>query len=166
MAPVPPQSRVCVQHVHDFGDVHTLGGAAHVGKRPTAGRPQRVGDDTGFAIPVPIDEPDDRSIRPARGITQKLHGQGRGRMLGVGQIGGVTHAPILTVDAGGSPIVTHKSIPLIQPAQQQTVNFGNFNLPTSAFGAKATVKVEVGPVAGEINTANNAASYTVFFTLS
>ena len=72
----------------------------------------------------------------------------------------------LTVDAGGSPIVTHKSIPLIQPAQQQTVNFGNFNLPTSAFGAKATVKVEVGPVAGEINTANNSASYTVFFTLS
>ena len=71
----------------------------------------------------------------------------------------------LTIDAGGTPIVKRESIPLIQPAQRQTVTFGNFNLPTSAFGAKATVKVEVGAVAGEINTANNAASYTVFFTL-
>ena len=71
----------------------------------------------------------------------------------------------LTVDAGGTPIVKRQSVPLIQPAQRQTVTFGNFNLPTSAFGAKATVKVEVGAVAGEINTANNAASYTVFFTL-
>ena len=71
----------------------------------------------------------------------------------------------LTINAGGTPIVKRKSIPLIQPAQQQTVTFGNFNLPTSAFGAKATVKVEVGAVAGEINTANNSASYTVFFTL-
>ncbi len=72
----------------------------------------------------------------------------------------------LTVDAGGTPIVRRQSITLIQPAQQQTVTFSNFNLPTSAFGAKATVKVEVGAVAGEINTANNSSSYTVFFTLS
>jgi hypothetical protein len=71
----------------------------------------------------------------------------------------------LTIDAGGTPIVSRKSIQVIQAAQQQTVTFGNFQLPTSAFGAKATVKVEVGAVAGEINTANNAASYTVFFTL-
>ena len=72
----------------------------------------------------------------------------------------------LTIDAGGTPIVRRQTITLIQPAQQQTVNFGNFNLPTSAFGAKATVKVEVGAVAGEIVTSNNSASYTVFFTLS
>jgi len=72
----------------------------------------------------------------------------------------------LTIDAGGKPIVNRKTIQVIQAAQQETVTFGNFNLPTSAFGAKATVKVEVGAVAGEINTANNAASYTVFFTLS
>jgi hypothetical protein len=71
----------------------------------------------------------------------------------------------LTIDAGGTPIVKRKSIQVIQAAQQQTVTFDNFELPTSAFGAKATVKVEVGAVAGEINTANNAASYTVFFTL-
>ena len=30
----------------------------------------------------------------------------------------------------------------------------------------AKVKVEVAPVAGEVNTANNSATYTVFFTLS
>jgi len=71
----------------------------------------------------------------------------------------------LTVGAGGTPIVRRRSITLIQPAQQQTVSFGNFNLPNSAFGAKATVKVEVGAVAGEINTANNSATYAVFFTL-
>jgi hypothetical protein len=72
----------------------------------------------------------------------------------------------LTIDAGGTPIVRRHSIQLIQAAQQETVSFTNFNLPTSAFGAKATIKVDVGAVAGEINTANNAASYTVFFTLS
>jgi hypothetical protein len=71
----------------------------------------------------------------------------------------------LTIDAGGKPIVKRKSIQVIQAAQQLTVTFDNFELPTSAFGAKATVKVEVGPVPGEINTANNAASYSVFFTL-
>jgi hypothetical protein len=71
----------------------------------------------------------------------------------------------LTIDAGGTPIVKRKSIQVIQAAQQLTVTFDNFELPTSAFGAKATVKVEVGPVPGEINTANNAASYSVFFTL-
>jgi hypothetical protein len=71
----------------------------------------------------------------------------------------------LTIDAGGSPIVKRKSIQVIQAAQQQTVTFDNFELPTSAFGAKATVKVEVGPVPGEINTANNSESYSVFFTL-
>ena len=72
----------------------------------------------------------------------------------------------LTINAGGKPIVQRKTIQVIQAAQQQTVTFNNFNLPTSAFGARATVKVEVGAVAGEINTANNSATYTVFFTLS
>jgi hypothetical protein len=72
----------------------------------------------------------------------------------------------LTIDAGGTPIVRRQSIQVIQPAEQKDVTFSNFNLPTSAFGARATVKVEVGAVAGEINTANNSATYTVFFTLS
>jgi hypothetical protein len=72
----------------------------------------------------------------------------------------------LTITAGGKPIVQRHSIQLIQPAQQQTVSFGNFNLPPTAFGANATVKVEVGVVAGEIKTDNNKATYPVLFTLS
>jgi hypothetical protein len=72
----------------------------------------------------------------------------------------------LTIDAGGTPIVRRQSISVIQPAEQKQVTFSKFDLPNSAFGARATVKVEVGAVAGEINTDNNSATYTVFFTLS
>jgi hypothetical protein len=72
----------------------------------------------------------------------------------------------LTIDVGGTPIKRQEKIPLIQPTQQQTVTFSGFNLPSSAFGNKATIKVEVAPVAGEINTSNNSATYTAFFTLS
>jgi hypothetical protein len=71
----------------------------------------------------------------------------------------------LTITAGGAPIVKRKSIQVIQAAQQQTVTFDNFQLPPAAFGKPGTVKVEVGAVAGEINTSNNAASYDIFFTL-
>jgi hypothetical protein len=72
----------------------------------------------------------------------------------------------LAIDAGGTPVRLQKTIPVIQPAQRQTVTFTNLNLPTSAFGTKSTVRVDVSPVPGEINTANNSATYTVFFTLS
>jgi hypothetical protein len=71
----------------------------------------------------------------------------------------------LTINAGGTPIVQRKTIQLIQPAQQQTVTFSNFDLPTTAFGANATIKVEVGAVAGEIKTDNNKATYDALFTL-
>jgi hypothetical protein len=71
----------------------------------------------------------------------------------------------LTIAVGNKTILKRKEIPLIQPAQRTTVSFGNFQLPTNAFGAKATVTVNVGAVAGEVNTSNNKASYTVFFTL-
>ena len=72
----------------------------------------------------------------------------------------------LTISAGSSTIKRTQTIQLIQPGQQQTVTFGNFNLPTAAFGNKATVKVDVAPVPGEQNASNNTATYTVFFTLS
>jgi hypothetical protein len=72
----------------------------------------------------------------------------------------------LTIDAGGSPIKLHKTIGLIQPAQQQTVTFSSLQLPTSAYGNKSTLKVDVAPVAGEVVSSNNSASYTAFFTLS
>jgi hypothetical protein len=72
----------------------------------------------------------------------------------------------LTIDAGGTPIKRTEKIALIQPGQQQSVRFTRFDVPPSAFGNRATVKVEVAPVAGEVNTSNNSSSYTVFFTLS
>jgi hypothetical protein len=73
----------------------------------------------------------------------------------------------LTIDFGtGSSIKKVKQISSIQAGQRQTVTFNKFSLPTSAFGNKATVRVDVAPVPGEVFTANNSASYTVFFTLS
>jgi hypothetical protein len=72
---------------------------------------------------------------------------------------------VLTIDAGGTPIKKQQTIPLIQPAQQQSVTFSGFNLPQTAFGNKATIKVEVKKVPGEVVVTNNSATYTAFFTL-
>lgn len=73
----------------------------------------------------------------------------------------------LTISAGGKPIKKQEKIPLILPAQRQTVTFSGTSseLPTTAYGNQSTVKVEVAPVAGEIFTTNNSATYTVLFTL-
>jgi len=73
----------------------------------------------------------------------------------------------LTINAGGKPIKKQEKIPLILPAQRQTVNFSGISseLPTTAYGNPSTIKVEVAPVAGEIFTTNNSATYTVLFTL-
>jgi hypothetical protein len=71
----------------------------------------------------------------------------------------------LTISAGKTTIKRTQTIQTIASKTQQTVSFGNFNLPTAAFGNRATVKVDVAPVPGETNTSNNTASYTVFFTL-
>ncbi len=79
-----------------------------------------------------------------------------------------TSVPVkLTITVKGvAPITKTKQIPLIQPAQSKTVTFKGFQLPTPAFGNPATVRVDVGPVAHEVNVSNNSASYSVFFTLS
>jgi hypothetical protein len=71
----------------------------------------------------------------------------------------------LTITAGKTTIKRTDTIQTIAPKTQQTVSFGNFNLPTAAFGNQATVKVDVAPVPGETNVSNNSAAYTVFFTL-
>jgi hypothetical protein len=78
-----------------------------------------------------------------------------------------TNVPVtLTIDAGGTPIVKRAIIREIAAGDQQKVRFRGFNLPTSAFGQKATISVLVKPVRGEVTTTNNKAVYTVFFTLS
>lgn len=71
----------------------------------------------------------------------------------------------LTITAGSATIKRTQTIQTIASKTQQSVSFGNFNLPTAAFGNRATVKVEVAPVPGETNVSNNTATYTVFFTL-
>jgi hypothetical protein len=71
----------------------------------------------------------------------------------------------LTITAGSTTIKRTQTIQTIASKTQQSVSFGNFNLPTAAFGNRATVKVDVAPVPGETNTSNNTATYTVFFTL-
>jgi hypothetical protein len=72
----------------------------------------------------------------------------------------------LIINAGGSTITKQKTISLIEPAKNQVVTFTGFDIPSTAYGANhSTVKVVVSPVAGEINTGNNSATYTVFFTL-
>jgi hypothetical protein len=58
-----------------------------------------------------------------------------------------------------------KVVPSIQKGETTTVDFGNLQLPTSAFGAQATVHVEVGKVPGEKKLDNNKASYPVFFSV-
>ena len=70
------------------------------------------------------------------------------------------------IDSNGKPLVRRQTIASIQPAERHTVTFTNFSLPTSAFATQPSIKVEVGPVPGEINLANNSATYPVFFSLS
>jgi hypothetical protein len=72
----------------------------------------------------------------------------------------------LTVTVSNKTVVHQKKLVLsIQKGQTAAVSFANLGLPNSAFGAQATVHVEVGKVPGETNLANNGASYPVFFSL-
>jgi hypothetical protein len=73
----------------------------------------------------------------------------------------------LSVNVAGK-VVTKKTqtVPSILSQHQQTVSFGNLNLPPSSFGANAHVHVEIGKVPGEKRLDNNSATYPVFFSLS
>ena len=73
----------------------------------------------------------------------------------------------LTVIVFGKAVRTKKqTVGSITPQQTTSVSFGNLDLPPSAFGASARLKVEVGKVPGEKNLGNNSATYPVFFSLS
>ena len=72
----------------------------------------------------------------------------------------------LTVSVFGKTVLTKKQVvKSIDAKQTTTVNFGNLGLPTSAFGADARIRVEIGKVRGEVRLDNNSASYRVFFSL-
>jgi hypothetical protein len=69
----------------------------------------------------------------------------------------------LTIVQAGVPNVVKKArIGFINPGEQKTVSFTNFPVPN--FGVPAQIKVEVQPVQGESNTANNSADYPVIFS--
>jgi hypothetical protein len=72
----------------------------------------------------------------------------------------------LTVIVSGKPALTKtEQVPSVLPQHQATVSFGNLRLPTSSFGANASVRVKIGKVPGEKRLDNNTATYPVFFSL-
>jgi hypothetical protein len=70
----------------------------------------------------------------------------------------------LTIPKTPDNIVQTQTIPIIDPGETKTVRFdiGNEIPP---FGEEVSVKVDVDPVPGETNAANNTAEYPVIFTL-
>jgi hypothetical protein len=69
----------------------------------------------------------------------------------------------LTIQQSPQPIRRQQIIDLINPGETKTVIFRNLGPPS--FGTRTTVKVNIEPVTGETNTANNTAEYPVIFTL-
>jgi hypothetical protein len=71
----------------------------------------------------------------------------------------------LTIGTGAKAIRKKQIIQIINAGEQQNVTFKGFQLPTSIFGSRTTIKVQVGLVPEEANTANNTATYSVLFSL-
>jgi len=69
----------------------------------------------------------------------------------------------VTIPAQPKPIVLRKTIDVINASEQATVTFPvTEQVP---FGSKTDIKVVVAPVPGEQYTANNTATYPVFFSI-
>jgi CARDB len=68
----------------------------------------------------------------------------------------------LTISGAGKPIVVTQTIPSISAGQTATASIPLATTPPT--GLPVTVKVEVLPVPGEKNTANNHAQYSAVFT--
>jgi hypothetical protein len=76
------------------------------------------------------------------------------------------HIPVTLTISGGAnhaPIVKTEQIQRIAPGEQTTVTFTDFG--TVPIATEATLKVDVKPVPGEINVANNSASYQIILSL-
>lgn len=71
----------------------------------------------------------------------------------------------LTIQQTPAPITKTKTIDLINSGEEKTVRFGNLGQIVQ-FDAKTPVKVEIEPVPAEKRTDNNAATYSVIFTLT
>jgi hypothetical protein len=76
------------------------------------------------------------------------------------------HIPVTLTISGGAnhaPIVKTQQIERIAPGDQVTVTFTDFG--TVPIATEATLKVDVKPVPGEVNIANNSASYQIILSL-
>lgn len=72
----------------------------------------------------------------------------------------------LTVSVFGKSVLDKtQTVSSILSKHTTTVSFGNLELPTTAFGANASVRVEIEKVPGETRLDNNTATYPVFFSL-
>jgi hypothetical protein len=69
----------------------------------------------------------------------------------------------LTIQKPQGAIVKTTTLDIINPGQTKSVTIGD--LGQVPFAQKTTVNVDVAPVPGEHNTANNRASYPVIFSL-
>lgn len=70
----------------------------------------------------------------------------------------------LTIPKDTGPIVMEKTIPLIDPGETTAVRF-DIGSEIPPFAESVSVKVDVDPVQGETNTANNTFEYPVIFSL-
>lgn len=71
----------------------------------------------------------------------------------------------ITIQQTPAPITKTRTVDLIDAGEQKTVRFGNLGQIVQ-FDSKTPVKVEIEPVPGESFIANNAATYSVIFTLT
>ena len=69
----------------------------------------------------------------------------------------------LTIPKQPDPIVKTSTLPIIDPGETKAVTFQVGALVP--FGEQIKIKVDVDPVEGETNTANNSYEYPVIFTL-
>ena len=69
----------------------------------------------------------------------------------------------LTIPKQPDPIVRKQTIPIIDPGEIKAVTFRVGALVP--FGEQISIRVDVDPVPGETNLANNSAEYPVIFTL-
>ena len=69
----------------------------------------------------------------------------------------------LTIPKQPKSIVKTETIDLIDAGETKTVTFSGF--PTLPFGEKVNLRVDVKPVPGETNTANNTVEFPVFFSI-
>jgi hypothetical protein len=70
----------------------------------------------------------------------------------------------LTIPKDTGPIVRKQTIPIIDPGETKAVRF-DIGSEIPPFGEQVSVQVNVDPVQGETNTANNTFEYPVIFSL-